>query len=146
MRAAATFTVSGWTPLDLPETVGGTVVPVTAAPAGVAAMVKTFAGELAGRSVTWFVGGLNPDTGSGTYAAAEAFEGSVGDRTGTFAFVHAASTHGSDRFDEHFVVVPDSGTGELTGIRGRGSLTIDEDGTHRVRLEYTLPSATEDVT
>jgi len=138
MRAAATFTVSDWTPLDLPTTVGGGDVPRTAAPVDAAAMVKTFAGDLAGRSVTWFVGGLNAATGAGTYVAVEAFEGTLGDRSGTFGFVHAASTHGDDRFDEHFTVVPDSGTGALTGISGRGSLTVDADGTHRVELDYTL--------
>lgn len=139
MRAAATFTVSDWTPLDLPTAVGGLDVPETAAPAGIAAMVKTFAGELSGRSVTWFVGGLNTATGAGTYVAVESFEGTLGDRSGSFGFVHAASTHGSDRYDEHFTVVPDSGTGGMAGISGRGSLTVDEDGTHRVVLEYALP-------
>jgi hypothetical protein len=139
MRAAATFTVSDWTPLDLPSTVGGFDVPETAAPAGVAAMVKTFEGHLAGRSVTWFVGGLNTASGAGTYVAVESFQGTLAGRSGTFGFVHAASTHGTDRYDEHFTVVPDSGTGGLAGISGRGSLSIDEDGTHRVVLDYALP-------
>ncbi|WGY04670.1 DUF3224 domain-containing protein [Nocardioides sp. QY071] len=139
MRAAATFTVSDWTPLDLPRAVGGVGIPETAAPAGVAAMVKTFAGDFAGRSVTWFVGGLNTTSGAGTYVAVESFEGTLGGRPGTFGFVHAASTHGSDRYDEYFTVVPDSGTGALAGITGQGSLAIDEDGTHRVELEYLLP-------
>ena len=140
MRAAATFTVSDWTPLDLPSTVGGLGVPETAAPAGIAAMVKTFAGDLAGRSVTWFVGGLNAASGAGTYVAVESFEGTLAGRSGTFGFVHAASTHGSDRYDEYFTVVPGSGTGGLDGISGSGSLSIDEDGTHRVELEYALPA------
>lgn len=138
MRAAATFTVSDWTVIDLPTVVGDVAVPDTAAPTGLAAMVKTFTGDLAGRSVTWFVGGLNETTGAGTYAAVESFTGTLGDRTGTFGFVHAASTHGSDRYDQHFVVIPDSGTGDLAGISGTGSLVIDEDGTHRVTLDYTL--------
>jgi hypothetical protein len=140
MRAAATFTVSDWTPLDLPTTVGGIDVPETAAPAGAAAMVKTFTGELSGRSVTWFVGGLNSGSGAGTYVAVESFEGTLGEVSGTFGFVHAASTHGTDRYDEYFTLVPDSGTGGLAGISGQGSLCIEEDGTHRVQLEYALPA------
>jgi hypothetical protein len=139
MRAAATFTVSDWTPVDLPTVVGGAPVPVTAAPTGMAAMVKTFAGDLAGRAVTWFVGGQNEASGAGTYVAVEAFEGTLDAHAGTFGFVHAASTHGGDRYDEHFAVIPDSGTGELTGITGRGTLTIDADGIHRLELEYALP-------
>ena len=57
---------------------------------------------------------------------------------GSFNYVHAASTRGTDRFDEHLVIVPSSGTADLAGIAGRGALVIDADGTHRLRLDYTL--------
>ncbi len=39
---------------------------------------------------------------------------------------------------ELFLVVPHSGTGQLTGIRGTGSLVIDDDGTHRINLDYNF--------
>ncbi|NPC97625.1 DUF3224 family protein [Nocardioides sp. zg-DK7169] len=52
--------------------------------------------------------------------------------------VHAASTHGTDRFDEHLVIVPDSGTGDLASIAGTGRVVVEEDGTHRLLLDYTL--------
>lgn len=110
----------------------------TGANCGLAHMVKTFEGDLAGHSITWFLGCLNQETGEGSYAAVEAVEASVHGRRGTFNVVHAASTHGSDRYDEHFTIVPGSGTGELLGISGAGSIAIDEDGTHRLELEYTL--------
>ncbi len=32
-------------------------------------------------------------------------------------------------------VVPASGTGELTGLTASGRLAVDEDGTHRIRLD-----------
>ena len=52
--------------------------------------------------------------------------------------MHVASTSGTDRSDEHFLIVPSSGTGELAGIAGSGALVVDADGTHRMRFDYTL--------
>jgi len=36
-------------------------------------------------------------------------------------------------------VVPGSGTGELTGLRGEGQIDIAPDGTHSFVLDYELP-------
>ena len=138
MRAHATFTVSDWTPAEAPAGVGEHALVETAAPIGLAHMVKTFEGELSGHATTWFLGALNHEAGSGTYVAMEAFDGTLAGRRGTFALAHGASTHGEDRFDEYFAIVPGSGTGELAGITGGGSLSIDADGTHRVVMEYDV--------
>jgi hypothetical protein len=138
MHATSTFTVSDWTPAPATEQVGDVPMIQTAAPIGLAHMVKTFAGDIDGRSTTWFLGCLNQDTGAGTYAALEAVDASVHGRRGSFNIVHVASTHGSDRFDEHFAIVPDSGTGGLLGISGAGSIVVEDDGTHRLRLDYEL--------
>ncbi|MET7710184.1 DUF3224 domain-containing protein [Micromonospora sp. NPDC005189] len=32
----------------------------------------------------------------------------------------------------------DVGTGDLTGIRGTGGMTVDEDGTHRIWFDFEL--------
>lgn len=138
MHASSTFTVSDWTPTTPPDEVGGLRVPATAAPAGLAHMVKTFDGDLTGRAVTWFLGALNETTGEGSYAALEVVDGVLGGRRGTFNLVHAASTHGTDRYDEHLTIVPGSGTDELVGLRGSGRLVVEDDGTHRLVLDYTL--------
>jgi hypothetical protein len=140
MHATSTFTVSNWTPAPATEQVGDVPMIETGAPIGFAHMVKTFAGDIDGRSITWFVGCLNQETGEGTYTALEAVDASVHGRHGTFNIVHTASTHGSDRFDEHFAIVPGSGTGGLAGIRGAGSLVVEDDGTHRLQLDYELGS------
>ena len=47
------------------------------------------------------------------------------------------TTSGSDRTDEFFLIVPNSGTGELAGIRGRGAIVVDDDG-ERMVFDYTL--------
>ncbi len=134
MRAEATFTVSDFTPAELIP-----AAPVaTGTPAGAATMAKRFTGDLAGRSATLFTFAYNQDTGVGTYLAMESFDGSLHGRTGAFNFAHSASTTGTDRRDEFFVIVPSSGTGDLAGIAGTGGLAIDPDGTHRLWLEYEL--------
>jgi hypothetical protein len=134
MVTEGTFTVSGFTgvPIPLERPV------VTALGVGVATMEKQFAGGIEGRSTTVFTSAFDPERGVGTYVALESFEGSLDGRTGTFNFVHAASTSGDDRSDEHFLIVPSSGTGELAGIVGGGSLVVDADGTHRMRFDYTV--------
>ena len=68
----------------------------------------------------------------------ESFEGTVAGRRGTFNFVHAASTTGTDRANEYSLIVPGSGTDELTGIAGTVRLHIDENGTHHMDFEHNL--------
>lgn len=81
-------------------------------------MVKTYAGDVTGRSITQFSSAFDQAAGIGSYVALESFEGSIGGRTGTLNFVHAASTSGEDRSDEYGLIVAGSGTGELAGATG----------------------------
>ena len=41
--------------------------------------------------------------------------------------------------DLSIAVVPDSGTGQLTGLTGRMQIKIAPDGKHSYDFEYTLP-------
>ena len=134
MISEGTFTVSGFTgvPIDVQDPVQ------TALGVGVATMEKQYAGGVEGRSTTLFTSAFDPERGIGTYVALESFEGSLDGRAGTFNFVHVASTSGSDRSGEFFAIVAGSGTAELAGIAGGGALEVDQDGTHRMRFEYTL--------
>jgi hypothetical protein len=102
-------------------------------------MEKQYEGSIDGRSATIFTAAFDQASGAGTYLAMESFEGSVDGRRGTFNFVHAASTSGTDRVDELFRIVASSGTGELAGITGSGGMTIDADNVHRVWFDYELP-------
>ncbi len=68
----------------------------------------------------------------------KSFEGSVNGKTGTFNFLHSASTSGSDRANEFFSIVEGSGTGELAGIAGTGGISVESDGTHRIWFEYRV--------
>jgi hypothetical protein len=135
MRTNGTFSVVDMRPVSAEELSGKVE---TALSTGVATMEKHFAGAVEGRSETLFSSAYDIGRGVGTYVAMESFEGTVDGRSGTFNFAHSATTDGSNRRDEFFVLVPGSGTGELAGIAGTGGLTVEADGTHRIWLDYTV--------
>lgn len=109
----------------------------TGLPNGYALMRKEFNGDIEGSSQTQFTYAFDPERG-GTYLAIEAFEGSINGRSGACNIVHSATTTGTDRIGEMVLIVPGSGTADLTGITGTGSITIDADGTHHLALDYEL--------
>lgn len=136
MHAEGTFTVESFVPSDVrPEPEIATGVPV-----GLTRMEKRFSGGVSGRSATLFTAAFDQATGVGTYVAMESFEGALDGRSGSFNFAHAATTTGEDRLDEHFVIVPSSGTDDLAGITGSGGLRVEPDGTHRIWFDYELVS------
>ncbi len=134
--AEGTYTVSAFTPTEhRPEI-------ATAVGVGHVHMVKAYTGAVQGRSETQFSYAFSEETGVGSYVAMESFEGSVDGHGGTFNFAHGATTSGgATRSDEHFTIVPGSGTGGLAGIAGGGALLTASDP-ERVRFDYTLPADT----
>jgi len=135
MNAEGEFSVKSFTPADIVPAIEVT----TAVDVGVATMEKTYEGAIAGRSSTLFTAAFDAAAGVGTYVAMESFEGSLHGVEGTFNFAHSATTGGTDRTHELFLIVPTSGTGDLAGISGTGGMTVDEDGTHRIWFDYDLP-------
>jgi len=136
MRTSSTFSVKDFTPSDFAPEIE------TALATGHAHMVKEFAGGLEGRALAQFSAAYDQGAGVGTYVAMESFEGSVDGRAGSFNFAHSATTDGGpERLNEFFLIVPASGTGDLQGITGTGSIAVDADGTHRLELDYELPNS-----
>ncbi len=134
MRAAGDFQVVSFEaahleppPLDIS----------TGLPVGVATMEKRYEGEVAGRSATIFTSAYDPARDAGTYVAMESFEGSLNGLAGTFNFAHAGTTSAEHGTEQHFVIVPHSGTGDLAAIHGAGGLAA-EDGRHEIWFEYEL--------
>ena len=73
---------------------------------------------------------------SGGYVAIERVSGVLQGRQGTFVLQHSGTmTRGAQQLS--ITVVPDSGTGELTGLDGKLAITI-ADGKHSYQFEYTL--------
>jgi Protein of unknown function (DUF3224) len=75
--------------------------------------------------------------GSAGYVAIERVTGTLDGRSGSFVLQHNATmTRGAPYLN--IVVVPDSGTGELTGLSG-GLRILIADGKHSYEFEYSLP-------
>lgn len=77
---------------------------------------------------------------AGGYVAIEKFTGTVDGRKGSFALIHRALMRGGAPEGWTVAVVPGSGTGELAGIDGSLTITI-EGKRHDYVLEYTLSPA-----
>jgi hypothetical protein len=97
---------------------------------------KQWHGEIEGSSTGQMLTGGDVNTGSAGYVAMEKFTGAVKGRKGTFILQHSATmTKGEG--DLTITVVPDSGTDDLKGIRGKLTIRI-ENGKHFYDLEYSL--------
>ncbi|MDP9265689.1 MAG: DUF3224 domain-containing protein, partial [Chloroflexota bacterium] len=57
----------------------------------------------------------------------------------TKTFLHHNATASRGAQSAEWTVVPDSGTGELTGLRGDARIAGDPKGTHTFTLDYDLP-------
>ncbi|GBQ88194.1 hypothetical protein AA23498_0314 [Acetobacter nitrogenifigens DSM 23921 = NBRC 105050] len=102
---------------------------------------KRFQGDLEGASSGGMFGARTDTPGSAGYVAMERISGRLNGREGTFALQHSGTlTRG--RAESSVTVVPDSGTGDLTGLYG--SMTIDQsDGSHRYSFDYGFNYETE---
>ena len=107
---------------------------------GRATLTKQFRGDLTGTSTGEMLSVLTPVKGSAGYVATERIAATLHGRAGSFVVQHVGRvTRGEQELT--ITVVPDSGTGELTGISGRMTIEIVEKQ-HYYSIEYTLnPSA-----
>jgi hypothetical protein len=100
---------------------------------------KKFSGDLEATSKGEMLSAGGSVKGSAGYVAMEIVTGKLRGRTGTFVLQHTGTmTRGEPQLT--ITVVPDSGTGELTGIAGTLTITITE-GKHFYNFDYTLPES-----
>ncbi len=116
MKLDATFALTGWdqAPYD---------APADGPPLMRATVRKAYAGALAGSSVAELL-----SCGELAYVANERVTATLDGRSGTFVLQHGAWEGGQWGY-----VVPGSGTGELTGLRGEARLEHE-----KIALEYEL--------
>lgn len=128
-RAAGSFTVS-MTPAAPAARAGRTSL-------GRMLLDKVYRGELAATGKGEMLTAMTDTGGSASYVAIEQIDGVLLGRAGSFVVHHTGTMSGGvDRLA--IAIVPDSGTGELTGIAGELRLQ-KVDGEHRYELLYTLP-------
>jgi Protein of unknown function (DUF3224) len=132
--ARGTFDVE-MTPQDAPAA-GGPQPGAT--PLGRLVLRKTFHGDMAGSGHGEMLTAVTPVEGSAAYVALERFSGTVHGRDGSFVLQHQGTMSAARGQQLTITVVPDSGSGALTGIEGRFVLTIAA-RVHHYALHYTLP-------
>lgn len=128
-RVVATFEVTSWEQSTYDE-------PADAPALARATVKKVFRGEVDAESTAELLM-CRPDEQSGGYIGSERIVGKVGDRAGSFVVQHGATQDGNT-YDVYGRILPGSGTGELTGIRGTATFQHDANGAV-FTLEYELP-------
>ncbi len=116
------------------------VKPLTPAPAETLyrySINKQIHGDLEATTMGEMFGGGDPKQGAAGYVAIEVVTGILAGKHGSFALQHLGTMDKSGQ-KMTVLVVPGSGIGELTGIGGTFTITI-ENGAHFYDLEYTLP-------
>ena len=129
MIASGTFSVE-FSPIDLAHS-GNDQVQL-----GAMEIVKQYSGDLTGEATGTMLSALTEVEGSAGYVAIEQFTGSLGELEGGFTLQHFGTV---DNGEERLLleIVPDSGTEELTGIRGEMSITKKR-GLHFYEFEYVV--------
>jgi len=127
MTARGTFNVSV-TPQPQDDSAAG--------PFGRLFMNKQFHGDLQASSQGQMLAAMTAVEGSGAGVAFELVTGTLNGKPGSFILQHK-STMRQGRYFMDVTVVPDSGTGALTGIAGTMTIVVDG-GKHSYEFEYTL--------
>ncbi|MFD2078546.1 Protein of unknown function [Actinopolymorpha cephalotaxi] len=130
-RATGSFEITRWDATTEEEDGGVTIASVLVG--------KEFRGGLTGTSTARLLTVAGRVPTSAAYVAIERMTGTLDGRTGTFVVQHAATMETDDAGPYSTMtvtVVPDTGTGELTGIRGEVTITVHEDGGHTYAIEY----------
>lgn len=98
---------------------------------------KRFSGDLDATSEVHMLAARTPKEDSAGYVAAERIVGTLHGHRGSFVALHLGLMSGGNE-ELRVVIVPDSGTGALTGITGTLSIQVDQ-GQHHYTIDYTLP-------
>ena len=114
------------------------LAPISAVDAAVGAMSidKVFTGALAAKSVGQMLAVGTGVEGSAGYVAMERVTGTLNGHPGSFALQHSGTMRRGEP-SLTVTVVPDSGTGRLTGLSGTMEIVV-EGGKHEYRFRYSL--------
>ena len=98
---------------------------------------KHFEGELEAHSKGQMLSAGGNVGGSGGYVAIEKVSGVLKGRKGSFILQHNATMNRGEPA-LNIIVVPDSGSDELTGLSGNMNIIIEEDGKHFYDFSFEL--------
>ena len=121
-HSTATFKIDSW---DEEPGAGGVAR---------AAVRQTFSGDIEGAGQTEWLMCYRPDK-TADFAGYMRLEGRIGDRTGAVALRSTGAFDGKEASGP-LTIVEGSGTGELAGIAGGGTLSAPMGGEPSVSLDY----------
>lgn len=108
-----------------------------AAQLGRMSLDKQFHGPLEASSKGEMLSIMTEVKGSAGYVAIERVTGTLDGRSGSFVLQHNATMdRGTPQLN--IIVVPDSGTGELAGLRGKMEIDIQPGGKHFYNFVYEI--------
>ncbi|PHV16603.1 DUF3224 domain-containing protein [Janthinobacterium sp. BJB1] len=129
-HATGSFSIT-MTPSAAPQRAGRTTL-------GKVLLDKAYAGDLVATARGEMLSAVTDTKGAAGYVAMEAITGVLQGRQGSFVAQHAG-TMADGKQQLTIVIVPHSGTGQLTGINGTLAIRI-ENGRHFYDIDYSLPA------
>ena len=99
-----------------------------------AKVVKAYRGDIEGESTVEYLMMHRQDE-TASFVGLERVVGSLFGRSGSFVLQHEGTFEGGTAKID-WLVVPGSGTGELSGLRGEGSFAVGHAAPHAVTLEF----------
>nr|WP_255439082.1 DUF3224 domain-containing protein [Aestuariibacter sp. GS-14] len=97
---------------------------------------KTYKGALCGTSEGQMLSVRTDTPGSAGYVAIEQFSGTLDGKAGSFALQHSGTMNRGEA-SLTVSVIPDSASGDLTGLSGNMQITI-ENGAHYYDFNYVF--------
>jgi hypothetical protein len=127
--ANGTFKIKNWDEKPYNEMEGGPKLTR-------AGIILEYHGDIEGESTLDYLMAY-PTESSASFVGMERVTGRIGDRKGTYVLQHAG-TFADGIAKDSYSVVPGSGTGELSGLRGEGSNTTGHEEPHRYTFNYSF--------
>src|SRR5262245_7791257 len=127
IHASGTITVKTYEPAAYDQPADGPVLVRIHVP-------EDFAGAIEGEGVAEFLQTAQSES-EASFVGVERVTGSIGSRRGTFVFQDEGTLAGTTVSGTWFVV-PDSGTGELQGLRGEGGFKAELGQGADITLDY----------
>jgi hypothetical protein len=126
--ASARFAIKSWD--EKPYSEGQDLPKLTRA-----SVRKAFTGDIEGEGQVEYLMMYRSD-GSAAFVGLERVVGQIGGRKGTFV-LQRIGVFENGQAKESYSVVPGSATGELQGLRGKGSSAVGHGMEHPFTLDYT---------
>ena len=126
-HAAGTFVIESWDEQPYEEHDGTRLTRMR--------LAKRFSGDVEGESAAKRLMAYGSEEGSAAYVGLERVTDNVHGRSGSFVLRHSAAMErgeGKSSLD----MVPDSGTGELRGLRGEARISVEPGGEHPFTFDY----------